>query len=85
MPCTIIPELNAIVCSFTDNQTYVIMVRGRRYRFEWSDRFGPLRVNKDGRTSQREWPLYVIDAICNWVKRGKRHNAGTCIPEDNEE
>lgn len=78
MTCTRIP--GGFVCSFSDGRNYHIEVRGKTYFFDWSDRFGPLRMNSDGTDSKRELPLYVIDAMQRWFEQGKQRGPnGLCV------
>lgn len=65
-------------CSFSDADDYTIAVHGKRYKFLWSDRFGPVRLNRDGSASERDLPRKVVDAIAQWKQQGKRVEAGLC-------
>lgn len=74
------------ICSFSDPADYKIRFDGGEYRFEWSDRFGPLFIGKTGKILRNQNPPgKVIDAITKWEKQGKRICPnGYCIwrPED---
>jgi hypothetical protein len=80
-------NLGAIhICSFYDG-TYRAMTYGREVIFEWSDRFSPLFVNREGETLKSQaWRKGLGDLIHNWERQGKRvcRNCGYCLwrPED---
>lgn len=61
------------ICTFSDPQDYRIQINGHTHRFDWSDRFGPLFLGKDGRDlkNQNQQKL-VWDALGQWSKQGKR-------------
>lgn len=41
-------ETRVMIDSFRGEAEYLITVRGKDVRFEWSERFGPMPLNKDG-------------------------------------
>lgn len=62
---------------------FVIVLEGADFRFEDSDRFGPLLLNKDGRPSERQpgerspfWKAYNA-----WRRQGRRtaDDGKTCV------
>jgi hypothetical protein len=74
----------AIICSFSDGVARTIIVRGKPYYFDFSERFGPYQQNKDGSERKREWPKHVWDAFQWWFDQGKRMEPDgvTCIWDD---
>lgn len=63
---------------------YVIEVGTKQYRFEDSDRFGPMRIKKDGELSERPFfaersPFWY--AWGKWVEQGRRlsDDGITCV------
>ena len=70
------------VCSFTEAPTYTIEVGGRSWRFEWSDHFGPLFINKCGSPMRTQPnPIAVLAALSWWAQQGKRVEGGLCVWE----
>ncbi|HYI43713.1 MAG TPA: hypothetical protein VD768_08845 [Sphingomicrobium sp.] len=66
-------EISGILTSFSDPGVYRIVHGASAWFFEWSDRFGALRVGPRGETrKQPGWksPFWTITAI--WAKQGKR-------------
>lgn len=71
MPCTRIPD--GFVCSFTDYPDETITVRGTVYRFEWSDRFGPVWLRKDGLDRKNQnIPRHVVEAMQRHIEAKKK-------------
>lgn len=68
-----------IVCSFDDGVDYTIDVAGKRYRFEFSEMFGPLVVDKTGReVVQPSHGSLFWRAVSLWARQGKRVANGLC-------
>lgn len=67
------------VDSFDDGIDYTISVDGKPFRFTFSDRFGPLALNKDGTERKREWSRRTWDCVQAWIDQGKKHDGGMCI------
>jgi hypothetical protein len=62
-----------VFCSFSDPGTFRINAGSQTWYFEWSDRFGALRVGPRGETrEQPNWrsPFWTIAAL--WARQGKR-------------
>ena len=73
MPCRRIP--NGFVCTFIDYPDDQVTVRGKVYRFEWSDRFGPFWLRKDGQDRKNQnIPLDVIEAMQRHIEAKKQSN-----------
>jgi hypothetical protein len=70
---------NVIFVDCWTDFTAVIEVNGRDYYFEWSDRFGPRAVNKDGSERKREWTKTVWDCVQAWCDQGKRLDGDRCV------
>lgn len=71
-----------VVCNFSDPLTYTLTDGARTWRFEFSERFGPLLVDKDGRTLDRQptserhpfWRPFRL-----WLHQGKHADeSGVC-------
>lgn len=61
------------ICNFSDPHSYRIKINGRTHYFDWSDRFGPLFMTKDGRDlNNQNPPKLVWGALSQWKKQGKR-------------
>lgn len=59
---------------------YRIEVRGKVVRFEWSERFGPMPVNKDGSEAPSIGPKHPFwRASSLWNLQGQRVENGMCI------
>lgn len=59
---------------------YVIEVRGKDVRFEWSERFGPMPINKDGSEALSIGPRHAFWRIVSlWNLQGRRIENGKCI------
>lgn len=59
---------------------YRIDVRGKTIRFEWSEQFGPMPVNRDGseaRSIKHNHPFWRIVSL--WNLQGRRIENGMCI------
>lgn len=68
---------------------FVIYARGRRYRFEDSDRFGPYLVRKSGEIRHNPYPPEKSPfwrAHRLWVKQGRRvaEDGITCIWDETD-
>ncbi len=62
---------------------YQIDVGGRVIPFEFSDRFGPIPLNKNGEISARRPTNKFLNAATLWVEQGKRVGEdGLCIWEE---
>lgn len=69
-----------IICSFSDPDDYKIFVEGACYRFDFSERFGPLFLNTDGTERKRQPGRQVSEAISAWFRQGKRiDDDGVCL------
>ncbi len=65
-------DFSGILCVGEPGQ-YLIRDGENQWRFEWSDRWGPLRVSKDGRTAgQPSWRSRFWTVTTIWAKQGKR-------------
>lgn len=59
---------------------YVVAVRDRLIRFEWSDRFGPLPIRKDGRELLSIGPNHGFWlAVSLWRLQGSRLDGNKAI------
>jgi len=70
------------ICSFSDPQDYRITVAGKVFRFDFSQRFGPLFVDANGRELSRQPgpKREVWKAVTYWLRQGKRVGEdGLCI------
>lgn len=69
-----------MICSFTDDVTYRIVVEGREWRFDYGAMFGPLFVSARGRDLKNQ-PKHVslLRAVTLWARQGKRVDAGQCV------
>ncbi len=67
------------VCCFSDGKTYRICVGARTFLFDWSDRFGPTLVDKDGRQLSAALPRRFVIAASLWAVQGKRVEDGMCV------
>ncbi len=74
----------AVRCDTWGAGPFLLTVAGRQHRFEDSDRFGPLRVRKDGSIPSDPWwperhPFWVAHRC--WVRQGRRLESDgvTCI------
>lgn len=78
---------DVIVCSFSEGIDRTIIVRGKPYYFDFSERFGPYQQNKDGSERKRDWPKHVWDAFQWWFDQGKRMEPDgvTCIWEEDHD
>lgn len=71
-----IPDVH--VCCFIDSPDVTLRYHGETWRFEWSDRFGPLMLGKRGS------PLSTTPPRCSpfwralqwWIAQGKRVEQG---------
>lgn len=71
-----------IICGFTTDPDIRIVVAGKEYRFDFSDRFGPLVLGADGQPLENQpgprSPFWM--AATTWVRQGKHVDAaGLCI------
>ena len=67
-------------CSFSDGVDYRIVVDEREWRFDFSDRFGPLFQGKHGRDLKNPpTNLALWRAVTLWLRQGKRVDGGLCI------
>lgn len=68
------------VCTFSDPGSYVIAVGARRYRFDYSDIFGPSVVDRSGREiAQPSHRSPFWRAVSLWALQGKRIDDGMCV------
>lgn len=59
---------------------YFIEVRGQRIRFEWSDIFGPLPINKNGTEAKSIGPKHGFwRAVSWWNLQGRKIENGLCV------
>ncbi len=76
-----------IVCDFTTDPDRRINAGGKVFRFDFSDRFGPLVLGADGSPLDRQPgprnPFWA--AIDAWVRQGKKvGDDGLCIWRDDK-
>lgn len=65
------------VCEFGDPADYRIVVGAQTYRFEWSDRFGALVIDRTGREGrQPPWGANFWKATSLWFRQGKQVDGG---------
>lgn len=79
MTCTHVG--GAILC-ITSEGTFRMNVRGEKYVFDFSDRFGPSVLNKNGseKAQQPSSRSLFWEALYHWIKQGKRVDAdGNCV------
>ena len=66
------------ICSFSDPQDYKIYVEnsrrgGRTYRFDFSERFGPMVIGVNGREVAQPGPQHPFwKSVTLWHRQGKR-------------
>lgn len=59
---------------------YFITVREKKIRFEWSEQFGPLPINKDGSEMRSVGPYHPFwRAASLWNLQGRRLDGSTAI------
>ena len=76
-PCIRIPY--GIACRMTDGP-FKMNVGGKTIHFEFGDYIGPVRVNRDGEPSKRDFSDGDFAAITLWARQGKRVDKfGRCI------
>lgn len=73
------------LCCFYDSTDYRINLGDRTYTFDFSDRFGPTIINRDGRPNCGEPPQSFLRAVSLWAQQGKRVEDGFCIYEARRE
>lgn len=65
---------------FGGDDEYLIDVRGKLIRFEWSERFGPLPINKDGSEARSIGPGHGFwRAASLWNLQGRRLEGNRAI------
>lgn len=76
-------DMNWQICSFTTFADVTIAINGQVFRFEWSDRFGPLMLGKRGQPLANMLPTRSLfwKALHWWIKQGKRVENGRCLYE----
>ncbi len=72
------PSARAMV-DWYGGDTLAIDVRGQRILFEFSARFGPMAVTKDGRERDLKRPGPFLRAVSLWAVQGKRVVDGVAI------
>ena len=78
---TCIHYRGAILCD-TSEGTFKMKVLGEEYVFDFSERFGPSALNKNGseKAQQPNSRSLFWEALYHWKKQGKRVDAdGNCI------
>ncbi|KKL85738.1 hypothetical protein LCGC14_1951750 [marine sediment metagenome] len=78
---TCIHSHGAILC-VTSEGTFKLNVLGEEYVFDFSDRFGPSVLNKNGseKAQQPNSRSLFWEALYHWIRQGKRVDAdGNCI------
>lgn len=72
-------ETRVMIDSFGGDE-YFIDVRGKLIRFEWSEQFGPLPINKDGSEARSIGPKHGFwRAASLWNLQGKRLEGARAI------
>ena len=82
-------RLGDALVMFGDSTGHLMRVNGKTFKFEWSDRFGPLLISKKtGKTLENQnAPKLFFEAVSLWSKQGKRVSPdGFCVwrPEPTE-
>jgi hypothetical protein len=73
------PSRIMIDCFGSDDE-YLIDVRGKSVRFEWSERFGPMPINKDGSEALSIGPKHGFwRAASLWNLQGRRLDGNKAI------
>lgn len=67
------------ICSFSESDDYFIIVAGKKWRFDFSDRFGPTPVTKAGRELTGHIPGNFYEAVSWWYRQGKKVVDGLCV------
>lgn len=76
------------VCMDFGGTTHAIIVNGKRYSFEFSARFGPFILNKDGSVRERQPTSErspFLNAVCLWADQGHREKDGLCVWDHKDE
>lgn len=67
------PRGRIMIDCFGGDDEYLIDVRGKLIRFEWSERFGPLPINKDGSEARGIGPKHGFwRAASLWNLQGRQ-------------
>jgi hypothetical protein len=73
-------RFSGILCVDSGVGPFRITVGNKRWWFEWSDRWGPLRVRKDGGSAEQPgWRSPFWRAACIWNAQGRRTNLQSAI------
>jgi len=74
-----LPDGSRAFCDCFGGGDYIIAVRGKEIRFEWSERFGPLPVSKTGIPLELSWRHPFWRAASLWRLQGQRVDGNRCI------
>lgn len=65
---------------FGGPEEYFIEVHGKLIRFEWSDRFGPMPIKKDGSEMRSIGPRHAFWRVASlWNLQGRRIENDRCV------